>query len=123
MTPNRAIFRDRLRQARKMKGISQARLAVMVGVDRSTVVRWENESSGEIPQTTTLGPLAAALGVSAGWLIGFRDLPDAPMWPTPAQKRLLELAEGYGDGGIESVIRMLEQANESLARFRLRSKT
>ena len=122
MTANKAVFRERLRHARRDKGLSQAKLAGILKVDRSTVVRWESEA-GEIPQTTTLGPLSYALGVSAGWLIGIRDAPDPPLWPTPAERKLLELANAYGDGGVESVVKMLEQANASFGRYTLRTKT
>lgn len=54
--------RERLAQRRKDVGLSQERLAEAVGVDRSTVVRWESGSSE--PQPWHRPHLAEALGVS-----------------------------------------------------------
>ncbi len=54
--------RQRLAQRRKAVGLSQERLAERVGVDRSTVVRWERGDTG--PQPWHRPRLAQALAVS-----------------------------------------------------------
>src|SRR2546430_17116175 len=60
MTMNRR--RLRLAERRKAVGLSQERLAEVVGVDRSTVVRWERADTE--PQPWHRPHLARALNVS-----------------------------------------------------------
>ena len=55
--------RHRLAHRRKMVGFSQERLLEVVGVDRSTVVRWERAETE--PQPWHRPRLAAALKISA----------------------------------------------------------
>ena len=60
---NGAAKRWRLAQRRKAVGLTQERLAEQLGVERTTVVRWER---GETQPLPWLRPkLAQALGVSA----------------------------------------------------------
>ncbi|HEX8629974.1 MAG TPA: helix-turn-helix transcriptional regulator [Catenuloplanes sp.] len=72
--------RLRLAQRRKTVGFSQERLAEVVGVDRSTVVRWERAETD--PQPWHRPRLAAALNVSveelARLLADFGDAPGQP---------------------------------------------
>lgn len=60
------VKRVRLVERRKAAGLSQEKLAEMLGVDRSTVVRWERADTE--PQPWQRPRLAKALGVSAGEL-------------------------------------------------------
>jgi transcriptional regulator with XRE-family HTH domain len=55
--------RDRLAQRRKALGLSQEALAGLLGVERSTVMRWEHGETG--PQPWIRPKLARALRVSA----------------------------------------------------------
>ncbi|WP_157779129.1 helix-turn-helix transcriptional regulator [Micromonospora sp. WMMA2032] len=57
-----ALKRQRLCQRRKALGFSQERLADIVGVERSTVVRWENAETDPHPWHRTR--IAFALGVT-----------------------------------------------------------
>ncbi|MEV0426485.1 helix-turn-helix transcriptional regulator [Micromonospora sp. NPDC050495] len=57
-----ALKRHRLCQRRKALGYSQERLADLLGVDRSTVVRWENAETNPQPWHRTR--IASALGVT-----------------------------------------------------------
>lgn len=56
----------RFRQAREKKGLTLRALAAVSGCQYSTIVAIE--SSGRMPQITTVEVLARALGVSPGWL-------------------------------------------------------
>ncbi|MFE9658342.1 helix-turn-helix transcriptional regulator [Micromonospora sp. NPDC006431] len=57
-----ALKRHRLCQRRKALGYSQERLAGILGVERSTVVRWENAETD--PQPWHRSRIASALGVT-----------------------------------------------------------
>lgn len=57
-----ALKRHRLCQRRKALGYSQERLAEILGVERSTVVRWENAETDPQPWHRTR--IASALGVT-----------------------------------------------------------
>ncbi len=59
---------ERIRQRRHSLDLSQARLAVALGIDQSTVAKWERGPNS--PRHGTLQRLAECLGVSAAWLIG-----------------------------------------------------
>jgi tetratricopeptide (TPR) repeat protein/transcriptional regulator with XRE-family HTH domain len=61
-----AVKRERLAQRRKALGLTQQDLAGLLGVERSTVVRWER--GGTEPQPWTRPRLAKALQVSANRL-------------------------------------------------------
>lgn len=57
----------RINQARTAAGLSQAALAASIGVDRSTVARWERNNA-VVPKVGHLGKIALATGVSLEWL-------------------------------------------------------
>ncbi|MEU5553918.1 helix-turn-helix transcriptional regulator [Micromonospora sp. NPDC047793] len=63
-----ALKRHRLCQRRKALGYSQERLAALLGVERSTVVRWENAETD--PQPWHRNRIASALGVTLEQLDG-----------------------------------------------------
>ena len=71
-----ALFRDRLAAAMARSGISQAALARAIGVDRSTVSQLLDPHGTRLPNAQVAAESAAALGVSADWLLGLTDLPE-----------------------------------------------
>ena len=74
---NRAAqFRERLRQALQLNGISQAALARNIGVDRSTISQLLGDSGARLPNAQVVGECAAALNVSADWLLSLSDRPE-----------------------------------------------
>ncbi len=66
----------RIRELRKLKGVSQARLAINAGMDPATLNRLEQGKAN--PNIKTLEKLAAALSVSVSEL-----LEDAPKAQAP----------------------------------------
>lgn len=76
--------RHRLAQRRKVIGLSQERLAENLGVDRSTVVRWERAETD--PQPWHRPRLAATLRVSVEELAAL--LADVGQPPSPPNERL-----------------------------------
>ena len=71
-----AQFRERLRQALQLSGISQAALARTIGVDRSTISQLLGDSGARLPNAQVVGECAAALNVSADWLLSLSDRPE-----------------------------------------------
>ena len=71
-----ALFRERLRQALQLSGISQAALARTIGVDRSTISQLLGDSGARLPNAQVVGECAAALNVSADWLLSLSDRPE-----------------------------------------------
>lgn len=60
-------YLDELAALRKKRGLSQAKLAEMVGVEQPTIQRWEKGKRE--PDLDNLKSLATALGVTAGSLL------------------------------------------------------
>ena len=70
------LFRDRLAQAMAEKGISQSALARRVGVDRSSISQILSGEGARLPNAQLAAECAAALAVSADWLLGLSDRPE-----------------------------------------------
>lgn len=70
------LFRDRLTRGIQDAGLSQAGLARAIGADRSTVSQLLAASGARLPNAQIIAECAAALGVSADWLLGLSDRPD-----------------------------------------------
>lgn len=60
-------YLDELQSLRKKRGLSQAQLAELVGVEQPTVQRWE--SGKRLPDLDSLHKLASVLGVTPGALL------------------------------------------------------
>lgn len=64
----RAIFPSRLRELRKKKNVTQARLASALGVSKSTIGLYETGDT--LPDARTLRGIVDYFHVSADWLLG-----------------------------------------------------
>jgi len=80
-------FPDRLHDLRKDQGISQEKLASLVGVNRVTVLNYENGKRE--PDYEMLAKLAAIFGVTADYLLGLSNL---RLLPAVAEARARYLA-------------------------------
>ena len=69
------LFRTRLAEAMRDRGISQAALARQTGVDRSTISQLL-VSDTRLPGAQLAADCAMALGVSAYWLLGLSGRPE-----------------------------------------------
>lgn len=65
------MFADRLKQARKAKGFSQAEVSRQLGVTQQAVGKWETGRSTPDPQT--VARLAELLGTTADVLLGLQQ--------------------------------------------------
>lgn len=70
-------FASRLESARKRIPLTQAELAERAGVTRVTIARLESNEKGTAPRPATLRAIAAALDVSATWLL-YGEVEDYP---------------------------------------------
>ena len=94
-----ALFRTRLATAIALAGSSQSKLARDTGVDRSTLSQLLRDDGARLPNAQLVAACAAALGVSADWLLGLSDLPQqaadlvaAAMSITQAPRALIDEA-------------------------------
>ncbi len=70
------LFRARLARAMEDRSASQSALARSVGVDRSTISQLLSGDGARLPNAQVVAECAAALGVSADWLLGLSDRPE-----------------------------------------------
>jgi transcriptional regulator with XRE-family HTH domain len=92
-----ALFRARLAQAMREAGVNQSALARVVGVDRSTISQLLAEGAARLPNAQVVAECAAALKVSADWLLGLTERPErladllaASMTVTEAPRALVD---------------------------------
>lgn len=72
-----AQFRMRLARAMQDSATSQSALARTIGVDRSTISQLLADDGARLPNAHVVGSCAAALGVSADWLLSLSDRPES----------------------------------------------
>lgn len=82
-----AGIRQRIRQARKVIGLTQQDLADLLQVHKRTIENYENV---RVPPWDEINPLAAALGINVGWLLHGESATE-PAEPTSAQLAALEV--------------------------------
>ncbi len=70
------LFRTRLSEAMGARHTTQSALARDVGVDRSTISQLLKDQGARLPNAQVVGECAAALGISADWLLGLTDRPE-----------------------------------------------
>jgi transcriptional regulator with XRE-family HTH domain len=87
---------ERIKFAREKMGLTQAQVALTLGVSRNAIAQWETDRSA--PATGRLDTLAKRLGVALDWLL--EKLPqtgsDAVGIGMAADLRLLEEARQFG---------------------------
>tara|TARA_R100001129_G_scaffold139002_3_gene100299 strand:+ start:16205 stop:17077 length:873 start_codon:yes stop_codon:yes gene_type:complete len=70
------LFRTRLNQRLAASGKSRSALAREAGVDRSTIAQLLSGDDVRLPNAHLAAECAAALGVSADWLLGLSERPE-----------------------------------------------
>ncbi|MBS0564468.1 MAG: helix-turn-helix domain-containing protein [Proteobacteria bacterium] len=75
-TDRAAIFRARLAQGLATRAISKSELARLAKVDRSTITQILSDDGDRLPNAHLVAACAAALSVSADWLLGLADRPE-----------------------------------------------
>lgn len=108
-----AAKRIRLAQRRKSVGYTQERLAEYLGVERSTIQRWEKAETG--PQPWVRPKLAAALGVTAEQLEEL--LADVTLFSAPASERMGYVLEHPTSVDLVAVARLHERIRQLDERY------
>lgn len=74
MDDRRKLMKGRWRYWRRMQEISQTRVARLCGVSRSTVQRWDDPGSKQLPDVCQLAQVCEALRIKPEmamlWLLG-----------------------------------------------------
>lgn len=65
------LLTERLKEARKRKGLTQTEVAKMIFSDRQAVYLYE--SNRRIPRLDVIEKLAKIYGVNPAWLVGWSD--------------------------------------------------
>ena len=66
------MFKDKLKELRTKKGISQYELAEKLFVSRSAIAKWENGNG--IPSAVNLEAICEYFGVEEEWLLDRKDM-------------------------------------------------
>ena len=117
---------SRIRQARIAAGLSQARLAELLGVTRSACSQWES-SQGTVPRGRRLAELASLLDDNYEWLAmgagsqgdssfspgGGRADPVAGRQLSSKQKELLQLYDRLPAPGQTALMKLLRACADS----------
>ncbi|MCA1337022.1 helix-turn-helix domain-containing protein [Pseudooceanicola marinus] len=90
-------FRQRLKEAMARRGTSQSALARRVGVDRSTISQLLSGDSPRLPNAQVVAECAAALGVSADWLLALTERPETAADLLASSARMSEAARALID--------------------------
>jgi transcriptional regulator with XRE-family HTH domain len=62
---------DRIKEARKKRGLTQKDLAVLINAKHNSISNWENNQNKPDPDTIEL--ICGALDVSPSWLMGYNS--------------------------------------------------
>lgn len=102
------IFRDRLRAARELRGMSQSELATQAKLPASSIAHFE--SGGRKPSFDNLRRLGIALMVTTDYLLGRVDTPDMATAGDPLHRHIANLSAADRPVA-ETVLRALAEKN------------
>lgn len=93
-------FKDRLKQLRNERNLTQKELAEYIGTTRATLASWE--TGRREPDMETLRKLSEYFNVSLDWLMGKTDIRD------PHNLFIEEAAQKYGPRGKKQAEKLLK---------------
>lgn len=91
------LFRQRMAQAMERAELTRSGLARATGVDRSTVGQLLADEETRLPNAQFVAEAAAALRVSADWLLGLSERPERPGDLIAAAMTVSEAARSSAD--------------------------
>lgn len=107
------LFRDRLNEAMQAQWLNRSTLAERAGVDRSTISLLLSAQQVRLPSGHVVAELAAALNVTADWLLGLTTTTRAPGEILRESLQVAERVPGHADANIE---RWLNEAADAKVR-------
>lgn len=109
------MFAQRLKALRKANGITQEQLAAIIGVERSSVGKYEGKSQ-IIPSDDVKYRIAEYFGVSVDYLMSYTDNPNPPIQEsqlTEAEHKLIEGFRSLNEEGREKLIDYVDDLIQS----------
>jgi len=113
------VLGDRIREARKRKGLTQRQLADLIGAKHNSISDWENNKNNPDPNAIEL--LMGALDVDANSLLGWdskeniksdaKELVDEIL-NNPKINKMLSLILNISDADLNLVISFIERLNK-----------
>ncbi|TCZ55753.1 helix-turn-helix domain-containing protein [Roseicella aquatilis] len=104
------IFKDRLRAARELKGMSQSELAATAKLPASSIAHFE--SGARKPSFDNLRRLGIALMVTTDYLLGRVDIPDMAGAGDPLFRHMANIS-GADRPLAEEMLRLLAERNQN----------
>jgi transcriptional regulator with XRE-family HTH domain len=100
------VMADRIRQARRLRNLSQTQLAETVGVQRSAVAQWER-TGGTHPSVEHLAQVAVATHVYFEWLATGRGAVNADASVALERAASMPQTDNFAKDEVESNILQL----------------
>lgn len=104
------MFAERLKHLRKTKGITQEQLAAIIGVERSSIGKYEGRSQ-TIPSDDVKYRIAEYFGVTVDYLMGYSDSPNpahSDFRYTETENALIKDFRALNEEGQQKVIEYIE---------------
>lgn len=102
---------NRLKDLRLQKGLLQKDIAIHLGIDRTTYVKYESGSSE--PPFSTLFKLAEYFDVTIDYLLGFSDIPSPIVSLTDSENELLSVFRTLNQSGVDYLLQTARMAREN----------
>ena len=103
------MFSQRLKELRKKKHITQEQLAAIIGVERSSIGKYESKAH-TIPSDDVKYKIAEYFGVTVDYLMGYSDDPCPQIGELSLaddEKELITIYRSLNDVGRNMVLRMV----------------
>jgi len=100
------MFAKRLKDLRKANGITQEQLAAIIGVERSSIGKYEGKSH-TIPSDDVKYRIADYFHVTVDYLMGYSDAPNPSLLEsqiTEAERKLIDAFRALNTEGQEKLI-------------------
>ena len=102
----------KIKAARKAKGMTQTDLGELIGVDKSTIARYENGGIINLKRST-LKRIATVLGISPAELVGeYEKKPAENDGLSKNKKKLINFAMSVPEDKVQTVLRIMKSVVE-----------